>query len=355
MRHVRRWYRAVQCRPDETDAQHRGRVSRFETDRTFADLLGRMPEQVTRIFRAAARRAAGELDEQSAGVGLSIFGSLWMGDSSRGVRNILGGSGRVGAAARTRLGRAVVLGAEVTTVREVHDGAEVGYRTADGEHTVRARQVVLAIPAPLARTVLTGLPAEVDRALGTVTYGPFVCMGVITSEDGPTPWDDVYAITTPGLAFDMLFNHANPVRAPGRRAPGGSLMCYAGGAHASALLDLDENVIRDRFLADVLTVLPQVRGRVLEAVVQKWPQGNVYRTPHTDFDEVLNWNDRQGAAVRLAGDYFAELGGTIEAATRSGLAAAAAVRAALRHPAGEHPRSPRSTAPDYADRAGGPR
>ena len=43
------------------------------------------------------------------------------------------------------------------------------------------------------------------------------------------PWDHIYAIAVVDKSFNMLFNHANPLRTPAKREPGGSLMVYAGG------------------------------------------------------------------------------------------------------------------------------
>ena len=50
-------------------------------------------------------------------------------------------------------------------------------------------------------------------------------------------------VLTPDASFNMFFNHANPIQEPGRRKPGGSLMCYAGGAPATRLLELSDQEI----------------------------------------------------------------------------------------------------------------
>ena len=69
----RAWFSALRVRPGETEEARRARVSRFESDRTFADLLGRLPAPVDAIFRTAARRAPGETEELSAGAGITLF------------------------------------------------------------------------------------------------------------------------------------------------------------------------------------------------------------------------------------------------------------------------------------------
>lgn len=328
MHNVRSWRRAIMDRPGESASARRARVSRFESHRTFRELLGYLPEPVDAIFRAAGRRAAAELEEQSAGVGISLFGAVWSGKRSQMALNLRGGSSRLGEALQARLGDAAVLGATVTSVRQDGDQAAVSYCTSGGEFTVSARQVIVAVPATIARTIVQNLPADLDRALGSISYGPFVCMGVITAERGPMPWDNIYAMTTPGMSFDMWFNHANPLRGNERRRPGGSLMCYAGGQPARELLELPEEKIEQRFRADLYRMYPQLCEIIQETVVQKWHIGNVYRTPGTTFGAMLHYCQQQGNVVHFAGDYFAELG-NMEVAAGAAVEAAAAVRTEL--------------------------
>jgi oxygen-dependent protoporphyrinogen oxidase len=301
-----------------------------------------MPEAVAKIFRSAARRSAAELDEQTAGVGLSIFGALWLGGDSRRVVNVDGGSGVLADAWQRRLGSSVVRDATVVDVVEEDHAVRVTYETADGRTSVSARGVVVAVPAPVARQIVSGLPPEVDAALATIQYGPFVCLGVVTTQAQPMPWDDLYAVTTPGLAFDMLFNHAGHSRSLAGAGPGGSFMCYAGGAPAQTLLDATDNEIRDLFLADLYRVLPDVRDLIAETVVQKWTYGNVFKTTGTQFEAAARWNERPGGRLRLAGDYFADFGGTVDKATESGMTAALSLLSQLppRDPAGARRRSP---------------
>jgi oxygen-dependent protoporphyrinogen oxidase len=254
-RHVRRWYSVSRERQGERRPARRRRLGRFEAHRTLADLLGPQPPAVARIFRTAARRSAGELDEQTAGSGLSLFGALWLGRGSRSVVNVRGGAGTLADAWMGRLGTSVVLEADVTDVTDEGSLARINYTTPEGPATALARRVIVAVPAPAARRIVVGLPADVDNGLGSVVYGPFVCMGVMTDQTTPTSWDDIYAITTPGLAFDMLFNHAGPSRAAGATGSEGSFMCYAGGASARSLLGSSESEIETAFLADLDRVL----------------------------------------------------------------------------------------------------
>ena len=88
----------------------------------------------------------------------------------------------------------------------------------------------------------------------------------------------------------------------------------------------DDETIVARFLADLHALYPQTRGVVAGATVRRWELGNVYARPgrarlQPALEGALGAHDN----LHLAGDYFAELG-NIEAAARTGLAAADARR-----------------------------
>jgi protoporphyrinogen/coproporphyrinogen III oxidase len=146
-------------------------------------------------------------------------------------------------------------------------------------------------------------------------------------------------MATPGRAFDMFINQAHVLRAvrPAHtprgttpRRPGGSLMLFAGGHAAAALMRERDDTIVARFLADLHELYPQTRGVVARARVQRWEFGNVYARPGRGrLQPALEGPLGAHANLHLAGDYFAELG-NIEAAARTGLAAAERVDAGIR-------------------------
>lgn len=316
-------------RAGESEADRRERMSHFEKRRTFRQLLGRLPEPVDAIFRTATRRVPAELDDLSAGAGISIFAGNWAGKASGAPVNLRGGSGGLGAAVQARLGDRVTLGATVSSIEVGADSVVVHYETVDGHRSVAARQVIVATPARLAASLVEGVPLNVAQALESVEYAPFVSMAVLTAETGPMPWDDLYAILTPDMAFNMLFNHANPLRGGGSRQPGGSLMCYAGAELARELLTVPEEEVERRFRKDLYRVFPQLRDLITEAVVQKWEHGNWYQTPDGDFDPVLRYSAQPANVVHFAGDYFAPVSGSVEDAVTSGVETARRVAVAL--------------------------
>jgi oxygen-dependent protoporphyrinogen oxidase len=297
----------------------------FEDERTFGEFIGPLPPAVHAIFSCAAHRATAELDELSAGCGIGLFALVWGGKGSLIARNLLGGSGRLPAALGRALGDRARTGCRVRAIRP--DGADL-LVDAGGEE-IRAQQVIVAAPAPHAAPLVAPVAEPAAAALAQLTYGAFLSVAVETSETTAMPYDGVYAIATPGRAFDMFTNQAHALRT-GARRPGGSLMLFAGARAAAALMRASDAVIVERFLADLHALYPETRGVIAGATVQRWELGNVYARPGRGrLQAALEGPLGTHENLHLAGDYFAELG-NMEAAARTGLAAAERVDARIR-------------------------
>ena len=297
----------------------------FEDGRTFGEFLGPLPPAVEAILACAAHRATAELSELSAGCGIGLFALVWGGARSLIARNLLGGAGRLPAALGAALGPRARTGCEVTALEPAGD--ELIVRC--GTRAVRARHAIVAVPAPLAAPLVAPVAGRAASALAELTYGPFVSVAVETREHTAMPWDGVYAMATSGRAFDMFTNQAHALRDCGGRRPGGSLMLFAGGHAAGALLGEPDEAITQRFLADLHGLFPQSRGVIADATVQRWERGNVYARPGRHrLQAALEGPLGAHGNVHLAGDYFAELG-TMETAARTGATAAERVAARL--------------------------
>lgn len=323
-RAARGYLREARPRPGEAPGARRARVLAYRDDTTFADLLGPLHPDVADIFRAIAQRITAEPDQISAGCGAALFALVWGGQDTL-ARNLIGGSERLPQALATRLGERVVTGAAVREVAPAGDGVRVRFTRRGAAEEVEAAQVIAATPAHVTREVVRGLPPDTVDALGRIRYGSFVCGALLTGETGPAPWDDVYAIACVDTSFNMLFNHANPLRGAGRREPGGSLMVYGGGARGHRLLAMTDGEIRDAFVRDVRAVLPGTEGIVREVVIQRWPQAIPFAPPgRARLQTAL---ERPLGRVLLAGDYleYAEM----EAAAESGLEAGQEARRRL--------------------------
>ena len=297
----------------------------FEDQRTFADFLGPLPPAVREIFSCAAHRATAELDELSAGCGIGLFALVWAGKGSLIARNLRGGTGQLPAALGRELGDRARTHSPVDAIRP--EGTELV--VSSGGEDVRARHVILAAQAPHAAPLVALVAERAAAALERLTYGAFLSVAIETDETSPMPYDDVYAIATPGRVFDMFTNQAHALRT-GTREPGGSLMLFAGAQAAAALMRESDEVIVGRFLSDLHALYPQTRGVIAGATVQRWEYGNVYASPGRGrLQPALEGALGAHENLHLAGDYFAELG-TMEAAARTGLVAAERVDSRIR-------------------------
>ena len=325
-RAVAAYHRVARPRPGETPVETRARVLAFEDQRTFRDFLGPMSPAVEAIFACASHRATAELDELSAGGGIGLFALVWGGKGSLIARNMLGGTGRLPHAIAERLGPdRVRVRAKANEIRPDGDALAVEYADATGPRCLRARHVIVAAQAPFAAPLVEDVAPAAAAALAQMRYGAFLNVAVLTNERGAMPWDSTYAMATPGRAFDMFTNQAHALRRSGRRRPGGSLMLFAGAHGAAALAERSDEVIVGRFVDDLVRLFPEAAGVVEDAVVQRWPLGNVFARP----GRRLLQQPIEGALgmkgnLHLAGDYFAELG-NLEAAARTGASAAARV------------------------------
>jgi protoporphyrinogen/coproporphyrinogen III oxidase len=298
----------------------------FEDDRTFGEFIGPLPPAVNAIFSCAAHRATAELDQLSAGCGIGLFALVWGGKGSLIARHLRGGPGQLPAALSRELGDRARTGCRVHAIRP--DGADLVVQS--GGEEIRARQVIVAAQAPFAAPLVAPVAEQPAAALARLTYGAFVSVAVETSETTAMPYDDVYAIATPGRVFDMFTNQAHTLRAGVPRRHGGSLMLFAGAQAAAALMRESDELIVERFLADLHELFPQTRRVIAGATVHRWELGNVYAHPGRGrLQPVLEGALGTHQNLHLAGDYFAELG-NMEAAARTGLAAAEYVDARIR-------------------------
>ena len=289
----------------------------FEAYRTFGEFLGPLPPAVHEIFACAAHRATAELDELSARCGISLFALVWAGKGSLIARNLRGGSGQLPAALGRVLGDRARTGARVDEIRP--DGDDLVVQT--GGEEIRARHVIMAAQAPHAAPLVGPVAPQAADALAQLPYGAFLSVAVETNETTAMPYDDTYAVATPGRVFDMFTNQAHALRV-GPRRPGGSLMLFAGAHGAAALMGESDEVVVERFLADLHELYPATRGVIANATVQRWQLGNVYARPGRGrLQPALEGALGTNRNLHLAGDYFGEPG-TMEVAAQSGLAAA---------------------------------
>lgn len=333
---VARYSRVLRPRPGESPEDRQQRIYDFENQRSFRELLGtRLPRDAESLFEVTVTRSGGTLEDLSAGAGIGYF-SLVLGLGGL-HRAIDGGPGRLTDALAAAAGDRIRLGARVLELRSASDHVEVHYLRSGTEHTVRARAAILATTADVAHQVGADLPDEVRDALAQIRYGPHVSTALLTDEDGPRRWDHNYAIATPKRSFAIVLNQANLVRdREATRERGGSLMVFSPGRLGTELLDLSDEEVQRRHLADLAAVLgDELPDLVSEASTARWAVGSPYCFPGR---AALQPALRRGAdRVFLAGDYTGTL--YTESAVASAMTAA---RRAADLVTAEHPAAPRS-------------
>ena len=322
----RRYSEACKMRPGETDADVRQRLLNFMNDQSFAKFIGRLHPEVESIFRAAGRRLTGELEEVAAGCLVGIFVSGWEIGEVNLDGCLDGGPSQLPEAIARRLGNRVQLGAKVKEItHEDRHGVRVRYETSEGrEADISARCAIVTTPAPVARGIVADIPADTAQALDRIAYGPHVVGGVVTNEHGPMPWDEMYSLLVVGRSFNMLFNHSAAHRVNGSpRAPGGTLMVYAGGDLARQLMNLADSDIAAQFQADIIDVFPEARGVIESITIQHWPYSIPFAVPgRGKLQATLEHG--VGDVIFFAGDYVGHWTTMNSAAITAGEAALAA-------------------------------
>ena len=199
-----------------------------------------------------------------------------------------------------------------------------------GGEEIRARHVIMAAQAPYAAPLVAPVAEQAADALAQLTYGAFLSVAVETNETAAMPYDGVYAIATPGRVFDMFTNQAHALRT-GPRRPGGSLMLFAGAQAAAALMRESDEVIVERFLADLHALYPQTRGVIAERDGPALGARQRLREPRPRPPAAARWRARSAPTRTCTWPATTSPSwGTMEAAAQTGLAAAERVESRIR-------------------------
>jgi oxygen-dependent protoporphyrinogen oxidase len=319
------YMKLIERRPGDTEAAIRLRGLQHGGDRSFADFLGPLHPEAYEIFQALANRSTAEPEEISQSAMAALFGHVW--DTGDLGRNLRGGSGRLPAAIADSLGDAVRLSTRVEEVRTDGAGVRVRFAGEGGSGEIRARAAIVTVPSPHVPSVVPDLPPAFAEALGRVTFGTLTVLSALLDDAEPMPWDDLYSILTPDKRFNMLFNHANFLQGASLPKTGSVIMVYGGGDRGRAYLERTDDDLREDYLADLYTIYPETRGRVVETMVSRWRDAGPYAGPG-------RWRAQAaleaGIADRIffAGDWVSDFV-SMETAAGTAVDAAAAARRAV--------------------------
>jgi len=319
-------WRSVQAarpRPGERTDAARARVLAFEDERTLAAYLGALPPRVAALIRALTERNGADPSEMSAGHGLRSFANVWA--KTAPGSNLVSGTSALPDALAARLANRILTDWRVTSAVPVRGPGRPFVRltgaTADGRPlSLDAKTCILAVPAPVALRIAEGLGPAAEQALGQIRYGPFLSLGLTLETAEALPWQDTYAIATPGLPFSVLFNH-DRMRPDLGRDGMHSMMLFRGARGAADEMAEPDDTIVARWIAALESDFPVTRGLVRSARLMRWPLGAPFAAPGRAALEV----GLEGVAhpFALAGDYLEFP--NMEAAAQSGVRAAETV------------------------------
>ena len=321
---VLRYGRVVRLRPGESAAERQARVVSFLDDRSFTEHVGALPRDVDAMFRCVLTRSSGDPEQLAAGYGIGYFHLVW--DRSAGLsRGIVGGPSTI-IERLAEMVPEIQTGSRVTRVEPQGDRVRVLVDQPGGTRELSAAAVVVATPAPVAASLVAGLPGDTETALREVHYGPYAVGAFLLDGRAPLPWDGLYAVATPGRAFSMAYNIGNVQQRPGAQRPAfGSVMVYAAASQGARLLEEDDESIAARFRDDLCAEFPGVSRRIQDCMIQRWPRGVPFA--HVGRGRLQAALTRPLGRVHLVGDYL----GTryTETCAEAAEVAAASIRAQL--------------------------
>ncbi|WP_406864237.1 NAD(P)/FAD-dependent oxidoreductase [Streptomyces sp. HUAS MG47] len=313
----------------ESDSRLAQKVRARLDGRRASDLLRGVRSELTRaVVRSWSGQWMGCEPEETAATQLVVSIGLALADPAK-VPNFalpVGGNQTLTDILAADLGERLRLDSPVRSVERCGDGVVVTYLDAGRPARIRAKRAIVTVPGDIASQILPELPQTHHRAFDDIRYGRYVIVGFFTEEEGPQPWDGLLAVSTPQLSFQAVFNHAAALRKNGPRKPGGALACFAGGASADALFELSDEEIVARFSRDLLSVYPQLEGKLGEGIVRRHPRVVPFWAPRGR-ESLPTLRDALGP-IHLAGDYQLDMPSLADAAT-SGEKTAKAVLSSL--------------------------
>ncbi|MFC9335721.1 flavin monoamine oxidase family protein [Arthrobacter sp. NPDC057009] len=284
---------------------------------TVADRIGDLQPAVRDIIATAIRGGAvGDPANLSAKYALRYFASYLAREKDNRLFALEGMQAIPRAILQRLPGGTVRYNTQVTdvTLLEEEGVYQVSVTDGGGHHTLTAKHVVLAVPAPVVPGVVKDLPEWKTTALNRVASPGSTTLNIVADIEGLPEFKDWAFIVTVGMPFDAIIN---PV-------PGGTeetlkanilqLTCYGNSSGYLPGFADDEGRLA-QWMEDVYTVAPQLRGRVLGVHAQTWQHCFALLSPERA--AALPELQRSIGSLHFAGDYTSETAGTHGAYTEA--------------------------------------
>jgi hypothetical protein len=184
---------------------------------------------------------------------------------------------------------------------------------ADEPEPVRAREVVVAVPAPITRQIVADLPQWKDEALAMALMPGSTTLCITTDITGLPHIARWAFIAVTGRAFDAIIN-PHPVAGdhPAELPTTVQFVCYGNSAGYRPDLVTDP-AATEAWIEDFLAVAPDLRGRVLGAHIQTWQHCFAILTPQRA--QALPQLQESIGQLHFAGDHTSASAGTHGAPT----------------------------------------
>lgn len=288
-------------KPNESYWSLQNRIYNYKNDKTFADFVGKTSGDAMAMFAATVTRSGGRVNEVAAGTGIGYFKIVW--DKSPSLGNsIWGGASVFPETIAAKLGGRVKLNSPVKEVVLHDDHVAITYTDSTGEHTVLAKQVVMASRATNTHQVLKNAPDDLMGALSKIKYAPYVAAAFLTNEDQAV-WDNSYGIAAPKRSFTIFTNQTSVIRSSEKsRAKGSSIFIFTATEWAKKLITEDDKTILETYYKDLNEIFPSFSDRVVEHQIMRWHEGQTFNFPgRAKLQSIFT---RDNGRIHLAGDFM---------------------------------------------------
>ncbi|MFF0990814.1 flavin monoamine oxidase family protein [Kocuria nitroreducens] len=275
--------------------------------RTVAESFAGLDPEVVAILAAAVQGGSvGRPTELSAKYALRYFASYLAREQNNRFYPAQGMQA-IPAAMSRRLPEGTVHLDTCVTAVEFDADAEL-YRlratTANKDVTVSARQVVMAVPAPVVGRLCRELPDWKTEALTQVSTPGSTTLNIVADAGQAPQLKEWSFLTTVGTRFDAVIN---PVPGPATGPDIVRFVCYGNSAGYLPGFAQDPALIEE-WVEDFLTVVPELRGHILGVHGQSWEHCFSLLTPQRA--RALPALQRPVGAMHFAGDYTSSTAGT---------------------------------------------
>lgn len=198
-------------------------------------------------------------------------GLLYLASEEEESKTWEGGMGEIPEAIHKELGSKVRTGALVWKVAQDASGVDVYYTRSGKDYRARGKTAVVALPAMIARRIVSGLPADKIKAMSEVRYSSYALVPLKLKK---VVWADSFVLwMRNAFVTDFTLPRAGNAALKKNPSAGQVLVGYApmgGLAGRKTLLTAPDQELVSKTLADLERALPGASGEVEEARVIRW-------------------------------------------------------------------------------------